>query len=152
VNDAARHTAPPDWAAIERRVAELERVHLCGDADRPLTLAETAARIGSGRSVATLRGWMKRPAARRKFRLDMLLRKDPGGRWYSTARLLSIWQHFFSNQAKQSLYGGANAGRALAPITPTNRRSAKADLLMHKQADKAPAADGAVRKSERSAQ
>jgi hypothetical protein len=141
----ARHITPPEWIALERRVAELERIHLCGDADRPLSLEETAARIGPGKSAATLRGWMKRPASRRKFRLDMLLRKDPGGRWYSTPRLLTIWTHFLSNQAKQSIYRRCGWSKQ-KPITPTDRRPEMAAEEMNHQADKAPAAAGAVRK------
>jgi hypothetical protein len=57
-----------------------------------------------------------------------------------------------TEEEERFFYGGRKHEVDTPPITPTTRRSAKADLLMHKRADEAPAADGAVRKSERSAQ
>jgi len=85
---------------LRARVAELERVQMCGDADRPMRLAELAKRIGPGKSVATLRGWIKRPASRRKYRLEMLLRRDPTGHWYSTPRLLAAWSNALAKSAQ----------------------------------------------------
>jgi hypothetical protein len=87
--------AIPDVAfELERlsaRVAELERVLACGDADRPLTFEETVARATT-RSAATVRGWLARPARRREYLLDILFSKDVTGRWTSTPRRVAAWQ------------------------------------------------------------
>ena len=78
-------------AVLEARVAELERVHAVGDADRPLDFAETV-RCATTRSPATVRKWWSRPKTREAYRLDLLFTKDATGHLVSTPRRVSAWQ------------------------------------------------------------
>ncbi len=135
-------------ADLEARVAELERIRGVGDADRPIGLREVAGRIN--RSPETLRGWMKRPETRRKWRLEMLFLKDLAGRYYSTPRRIDIWRReivlAYFNGRRSRLTGLPSPQHA-------RRRTAIAEQKpLHEGTgyrDSAPGAAGAVPEEER---
>ncbi len=137
-------------AELQARVAELERVRGVGDADRPIGLREVAGRIN--RSPETLRGWLKRPAARRKWMLEALLLRDLAGRYYSTPRRIDIWRQTlvsaYLNSRRLRLADGASSQHA-------SRRSGIAELRKRAHEgtgfdqDRAPGAAGAVPREER---
>ena len=76
---------------LEARVAELERLAVAGDADRPLNFAETCAR-STTRSPETVRKWWSRSRLRQEYRLDLLFVKDVTGRLVSSPRRVAAWQ------------------------------------------------------------
>lgn len=79
-----------DFEALAARVQELERIALCGDADRIIGFDEAAAQIN--RAASTVRRWLRSPAERARRRLDLLFRRDSSGRWISTPRMIAAWR------------------------------------------------------------
>jgi len=148
-NAAARPSSgggPADLLAtvteLRERVSELERLNLSGGADRPICLKELAGRIGNGKSVASLRGWMKRPATRKRLRLELLLRKDPTGHWYSTPRLLARWQDALRHDAIRSSLRRCFATQSRPPILPTVTRTGEGRRNDRKSFGETPAGAG----------
>lgn len=87
---------PDALAILEARLAELERVHAVGDADRTILFPEVCDSIR--RADSTVRRWLASPALRKKYALETLFVRDVSGRLTSTPRKLVAWRRAMAAQ------------------------------------------------------
>ena len=75
---------------VDYRLEKLERAVLCGSVDRIVYIPEIAAALG--KAPETVRGWLKSGRDRQRNGCDQFLRRDPTGRWCTTANELEKWK------------------------------------------------------------
>jgi hypothetical protein len=89
-------------AEVEKRLVRLDEIErevrasrLVQDPDRALSVGEVAALIN--RSPKTiLQNWLRDPEKTRRWKLNLLLRRDVGGRYFSSPRMVAIWTRAIS--------------------------------------------------------
>jgi len=82
-----------DVERLSARIDDFERRQSAQpEADEPIYGMRSIASALGLRSARTLRNWARDVDLAERHRLPLLLKRNPSGRWFTTARLIANWR------------------------------------------------------------